>query len=113
MSKRRTAAGVVWTDPTGRRWTSQAQHRAPAPELRDLTPVVADPLPAAEDALSPDALAELLAAPDDDVTRFDLRCEDRDPDDPRSDEGEDRLAARILGDTGWGLALDDPSRWVA
>ena len=113
MSKRRTAAGVVWTDPTGRRWTSPAQHGAPAPELRDLTPVVADPLPAAEDALSPDALAELLAAPDDDVTRFDLRCEDLDPDDPRSDEDEDRLAARILGDTGWGLALDDPSRWVA
>jgi hypothetical protein len=112
MTKRRTAAGVVWTGPDRPPLDEPGAARAPTAELRALTETVADPPPAAEDALSPDALAELLAAPDDDVTRFDLRCEDLDPDDPRSDE-DDRLAARILGDTGWGLALDDPSRWVA
>jgi hypothetical protein len=36
MGKIRTATGVVWTDPTDRRWTSPGQHQPPASQVRPL-----------------------------------------------------------------------------
>ena len=105
MTTRDSTGTVRWTDPTGRTWTSPPQHTPPARAVRALPP-----LPSAEPHhLSPDALLELLADPDDDPNRYELRAPDTDPDNPQHDP----LARRIEQDTGWGLALDDPYRWVA
>lgn len=109
MQKVRGSAGeVVWTDPTGRRWTSPTQHEPPAPEHRTAVDV-ADPAADELIHLSPAAWAELLAPEDDDAVRFELRATDVDPDEP----GDDRLAVRVTGDDGWGLVLADPYRWAA
>ena len=105
VTKRRNREGVVWIGPTGPRWTSPAQHEAPTPAVRPL-PVLAR---IDEPDLGPEALAELLSAPDEDPVRFELRRADVDPDEP----DDDRLQARIAADSGWGLALDDPYRWAA
>ena len=102
---RGTHSAVTWTDPTGRTWTSPAQHDPPAPAVRPLPALV----PADEHDLSPQELAELLAAPDLDPVQFELRTPDLDPDRPE----HDRLAERLDGDTRWGLDLDDPYLWAA
>ncbi|CAA9315376.1 MAG: hypothetical protein AVDCRST_MAG16-415 [uncultured Frankineae bacterium] len=106
MTKTRERHSTVrFTDPTGRSWTSPPQHGAPARPVRALPA-----LPTAEPhTLSPDALAELTADPDDDPVRHELRHPDHDPDHPE----HDRLADRITTDTGWGLTLDDPYRWAS
>ena len=106
MTKARGESSAVhWTDPTGRTWTSPAQHSAPSPALRSLPQTV----PAEPHSLSPAALTELEAGPDDDPVRFELRTPDVDPLQP----GTDRLAGRLLSDTRWGLDLDDPYLWAA
>jgi len=102
LKQRGEHSAVRWTDPTGRRWTSPAQHDPPAPGVRPLPRIP----PAELDALSPAALAELLADPDDDPVRFELRAREDDRDD------RDRLGEQITSDDGWGLALDDPYRWT-
>lgn len=108
MRKARTDDGAVtWTDPTGRSWTSPAQHPPPAAAVRPLPTAVPHAL--SPHALSPDALAELFAPADDDPVRWELRALESDPDEP----DHDRLAHRLACDDGWGLALDDPYRWTA
>ena len=102
MTKTRVGAGGVrWTDPTGRCWTSPAQHAAPTPAVRP------QPLTVLGPDLSPGALAELLADADSDPGRYELRATAH-----RADE--DRIGDALRDDDeGWGLALDDPYRWTA
>ena len=101
MTKQRLdGGGVRWTDPTGRSWLSPAQHPAPSDVDREPAATVE------QHCLSPDALAELLAQPDLDPTRYELRAVEHDPHDV------DRTGDAIRDDDGWGLALDDPYRWT-
>ena len=103
MTKTRIEGGaVVWTDPTGRSWTSPAQHTPPAPAVQQQPSRPGD-----EGDLSPAALAELLAAPDTDPEQYELRAVEAELVD------SDRIGDAIRDDdAGWGLALDDPHRWT-
>jgi hypothetical protein len=101
MTKTRVeGSAVVWTDPTGRSWTSPAQHTAPAAARQQPRAAVYEP------DLSPAALAELLADPDTDPVQCELRATQDAPD-------TDRIGDALRDDDGWGLALDDPYRWIA
>ena len=103
MTKTRIeGSAVVWSDPTGRSWTSPSQHLAPADAGRPQPHTIGEP-----HDLSPDALAELLASPDTDPIQYELRTVEAEPADT------DRLRDALLDDDGWGLALDDPSCWTA
>ncbi len=101
MTKDRVDGGAVrWTSPTGRSWTSPAQHQPPA------HPVSRPAVALDEPDLSPQALAELLADPDDDPRQHELRAAATCP--------TDRFADAIRDDLdGWGHDLDDPYRWSA
>ena len=108
MTKTRVqGSAVVWTDPTGRSWTSPPQHTAPADAVR---PQPTEPDEAVEPDephdLSPDALAELLTDPDTDPVQDHHRTREKEP------AHTDHLAEQILHDDGWGLALDNPYSWT-
>jgi hypothetical protein len=106
--KTRTTDGVRWTTVTGRTWLSRTQHDAPQPPTRSLPPVATGPSP--WDELDPADLDELLRILDgrpDDPVGWELRAEDREPDDV------DRTQQQILhGDTRWTLDLSDPYGWL-
>ena len=111
MVKRRTAAGVVWTDPTGREWLSPAQHEAPQAAVRPAPrPRLVDP-----DHDQPD---DEDGSTDADPARFELRADD--PFERTAAQvgaaewrAEQRRVERIVhaDEFGWGIALDDPTRW--
>ncbi len=102
MRKSRTAEGVVWTSPTGRRWTSPAQHEPALPHVRPLPDLV---LPT-EDDLAWDGGRWDDVDDGSDPGTDELRAED--PFDTVSDDVDPFLAMDL---DGWGLALDDPTRW--
>lgn len=101
----RTAAGVVWTSPTGRSWSSPSPHQPPAAPVRPL-PALPVPDPAAlltrlewEDELPPDS--PLLEGSADSG-----RCDDPEPADV------DALARRLAWhDTTWTVDLADVQAW--
>ena len=133
MRKTRQRDGSIrWTDPTGRAWTSPHQHAAPErtvrtlPGLRTLT---------AQERADADTWAQLQAdgctrehgcvvdtaggkrdrrstraAPhlDPDADRLELRADD--PFDTPLDD-TDLVGELLAHGDGWGLTLDDPTRW--
>jgi hypothetical protein len=132
MGKTRQRDGSLrWTDPTGRSWTSPSQHPPPEPAVRTLPGLRT--LTAQEQA-DRDAWAELeadgcsrehgcvhdpstpqpatgqdgCAHLDPDADRLELRADD--PFDTPLDD-TDVLGELIAHGDGWGLALDDPTRW--
>jgi hypothetical protein len=106
--KTRTADGVRWTTVTGRSWLSRHQHQPPQPPARSLPPTATTASP--WDELDPADLDELLWILDgrpDDPVGWELRAEDRAPDDV------DLTQQQILhGDTRWTLDLSDPYAWL-
>ena len=106
--KARDADGVRWTTVTGRTWLSRQQHQPPQPPTRALPPVATSASPWEE--LNPADLDELLWILDgrpDDPTGWELRAQDREPDDV------DLTQQQILdGDTRWSLDLSDPYAWT-
>lgn len=106
LAKARTEGSVVWTSPTGRRWTSPSQHTPPLPAVRDLPPL---PDPTSDDEPEPDGDTDL----DWHSGRVAARREARLPTDPydRPDVEDDTDPYLRVDQRGWGLALDDPTRW--
>jgi hypothetical protein len=111
VKQRLRDSAVRWTSPTGRAWTSPAQHSVPRPALR---PPRAVPTPSAWDELDPISLEGLLWELDgraDDPTALELRAEDLDPDDLDS---PDLLGAQICSAASrWTIDLDDPYGWAS
>ena len=111
MVKRRTAAGVLWTDPTGREWLSPTRHAAPGLAVRRVPRLrLVDP-----DHDQPD---DQDCSTDADPARFELRA--LDPFERTAAQveaaqwrAEQRRVERIVhaDEFGWGAALDDPTRW--
>jgi hypothetical protein len=93
---------------TGRSWLSRHQHQPPQPPARSLPPTATTASP--WDELDPADLDELLWILDgrpDDPVGWELRAEDRAPDDV------DLTQQQILhGDTRWTLDLSDPYGWL-
>ena len=93
-------SAVRWTSPTGRTWTSPSQHTVPPRPCRPLPPVMArhEDEPPADDDL------------------YDLDECSPDPADARLcredvvDIDDEAALVERLGD-GWGLALEDHTRW--
>ena len=96
---RRHGSAVTWTSPTGRIWTSPSQHPRPQPPCRPLPPVEArhaDEPPADEDLYD---LDECRPDP----------AHDRLPVEDVELDADDTLTERLAD--GWGLALEDHTRW--
>ncbi len=113
-TKQRTRdAGVRWTSPTGRAWTSPAPHDPPAIPSRPLPPLPgpADPL----DQLSRLGHDDELRHNDpnsplfDDHDGLELRTEDTEPEADDHDPLENQL---LHSDTRWSLDLDNPYGWA-
>jgi hypothetical protein len=111
VKQRLRDSAVRWTSPTGRAWTSPAQHSVPRPALR---PRCAVATPSPWDELDPISLEHLLWELDgrpDDPTALELRAADLDPDDLDS---PDLLGEQLRGAASrWTIDLDDPYQWAS
>ena len=119
MTKQRTPLGVTWTDPTGRTWLSPTQHQPPQPAVRPLPALRGDPdddQPHDDDPDDPDDPDD--GHTDTDPIRLELRAVDPHTRSPEQIENADRSAEQrridrlIHADAlGWGIDLDNHTRW--
>jgi hypothetical protein len=112
VKTRLPGSAVRWTSPTGRSWTSPAQHPPPAAPIRPLRPLPTGPSP--WDELDPITMERELWWLDgcpDDPAGLELRAVDIDPD--RTDQPDRQGDALTVGASRWTIDLDDPYSWTA
>ncbi len=105
LHKTRRDDGVHWTSPTGRSWLSPTQHPSPQPPVRPLPP-----LPDPDDPDDPDG-PDVDQDGSTDLAWLAGRADRLRADDPHNEPDADRDPYTLIRPTGWGLALDDPTRW--